>query len=153
MTIYPVPGIDADLSAGEFAVYHCLTPSKPAWSMRALSGAYKGKVVAHADSLTLTACTAHVQTRQWETIVAGLSKRGRKRNVVAWFTGKVADGANVVPAPVRVNFNFYPEHAPVGAPSGVFYRVDTNTPIHAVPAVLFTTGDTGTGIAYIAGGA
>lgn len=151
--IYILPGFDIDLESGEYAIYHCLTPSKPAWSIRALTGAYKGKVVAHADTVTLTGCTAHVQTKQWETIVAGLSKRGRKRNVIAWFTGKIADGANVVPAPVRVNFNFYPEHASTGVPSGVFYRTDSNAPVTTAPCVLFTTGDTGTGIAYIAGGA
>lgn len=149
MTIYPVPGIDADLSTGEYAVYHCLTPSKPAWSIRAIDGVFKGRVVAHADALTLTGCRMHVQTKQWETIVAGLSKRGRKRNVIAWVTGKLADADNVLAAPVRLNFNFYPEHAPDGVPSGVFYRADTNAPVGAGDAVLFTTGDTGKGVAFI----
>lgn len=148
MTVYPIAGM-TDPTACEVAVYRCLTPSKPTWSIRAVSGADKGRVIAYADDVTLTGCRFVVQTRQWETIVAGLSKRGRKRNVLAWVVGKVADGAVVVSDPVRVDFNFYPEHAPEGVPSGVFYRADTLAPVTDADVVRFSTRDGSHGVAEV----
>ena len=142
MTIYRIPGM-SDPTSCRVAVYRCLTPSKPTWSIRALDGTDKGRVIAHADGVTLTACDFVVQSKQWQTIVAGLSRRGRKRNVIAWITGKIADGDVVTGDTVRVDFNFYPEHAGDGVPSGVFYRADTNAPLVAADVVTFGTSADG----------
>lgn len=121
------------------AAYRCLTPSKPTWSLQATEGVDKGKVIGYADDLVLTNCSFVVRRQTWRTIVDGLSKRGRKRNVVAWVTGKLADAEQYMPEATRVDFVFYPEHAPAGVTAGEFYRTDTGEIVHSADAVRFST--------------
>lgn len=147
--IYPIAGMSDPYSC-EVAVYRCLTPSKPTWSVRATSGPDKGRVIAYASSCVVTGARFVVASKQWETIVSGGSRRGRKRNVIAWVTGKLADGAHVTGDTVRVDFNFFPERAGDGVPSGVFYRADTLTAIGSADVVRFeTSADGAHGIATV----
>ena len=119
-------------------VYRCLTESKPTWSIVATEGVDRDKVIGYADEVVLTACEFVVKRATWRNIIDGKAKRGRKRNVVAWVVGKIADADQVMTDPARVEFNFYPEFAPAGAPVGEFYRVDSNEFVHSADAVRFT---------------
>jgi hypothetical protein len=93
-------GVDPGVLSGELAVYWRL-PEGP-WSIRVGS-----KVVAYADELTLTAAQFHVSQAMWRAGYEGTGKRGRKRNVVAWAIGKMADGEIASSPERRVTFRFF----------------------------------------------
>ena len=64
----------------------------------------KGKVIAHADECAITDAVFEVNASMLAATVAGTGKRGHKRNVFAWITGKLADG-QVVVSGQRVTFH------------------------------------------------
>jgi hypothetical protein len=59
----------------------------------------------------LTGATFDVNRTMLASTVAGTGKRGHKRNVFAWVTGKLADGEQVLAAPRR-RVTFHPFERP-----------------------------------------
>ncbi len=147
MNIFQIEG-KTDATSVRVAVYRKLG-SGATWSIKALEGPDRDRVIAYAEEVTLTDVEFVVKREQHRKIIAGESKRGRKRNVLAWMTGKIADGENVLANPVRVDFNFYPEHTPEGQPVGEFFRFDTNEIMHGADVVRFTS-EGNSGRAFIA---
>ena len=88
----------------------------------------KGKVIAHADQCVLVGAVFEVNRTMLAATVAGTGKRGHKRNVFAWVTGKLADG-DVVTGDRRVTFH------PFERPD--FYLADTGEVITTADAVVF----------------
>jgi len=89
-----------------------------------------GKVIAHADECALVDCTFEVQQRMLAATVAGTGRRGRKRNVFAWVTGKLADGDQVLGHPER-RVTFHPFERPD------FYVVATGETLRQADCVRF----------------
>lgn len=122
---------DIDLATVRVAIYWNL--SKDVWSIKLdeSHGAYaKGKVVAWSDEpLTLTDAVFHVSRAQHQTGLAGTGRRGTKRNVVAWVSGKLADGAQVI-AGRRVTFHWSDARS-------TFHSVDDGAPIARAGAARF----------------
>lgn len=92
-----------------------------------------GKVIAHAEQVVLTDCVFVTKRAAIERMVAGSGPRGRKRNVFAWVTGKLSDGAVVLTEPRRVTFH------PFDRPD--FFDAQTGeTVTHADTVVLDSDG-------------
>jgi hypothetical protein len=70
-----------------------------------------GKVIAHADACALVDCIFDINHTMLAATVAGTGKRGHKRNVFAWVTGKLADGDQVLAGPRR-RVTFHPFERP-----------------------------------------
>ena len=80
--IQPAPGRDP-YAARRVAVYKNL--HKGAWSICALDGPHKGKVVGHAAAVSLTDCAMHVGAAARHRIA-----NGAPREVHAWVVGTLA---------------------------------------------------------------
>jgi hypothetical protein len=89
----------------------------------------KGKVIAYADECALVDCVFEVNRTMLAATVAGTGKRGHKRNVFAWITGKLADGDQVLADARRVTFH------PFERPD--FYVVETGQTITEADCVRF----------------
>lgn len=91
----------------------------------------RGKVIGWADAepLWLTDATFVVSRAQHQTGLAGTGKRGTKRNVVAWVTGKIADDAQYPVPSTRVTFHWTdPRSADTGAPIQTSPATSRSTP-------------------------
>jgi hypothetical protein len=108
-----------------------------AWSIVADEGPDRDKVIGYTNHAVLVGASMVVKRETHRKIIAGESKRGRKRNVVAWIVGKLADGENVTTGEVAIDFTFYPEHATDGQPVGEFFAIDTGEIVHTATAVRF----------------
>ena len=89
MTVYRVA--DVDPYACRVSVYRNLRTG--GWSIKTaerIGDVPKGKVIAHADECALTDATFEVNQTMLAATVNGTGKRGHKRNVFAWVTGKLA---------------------------------------------------------------
>lgn len=89
----------------------------------------KGKVIAHADECALTDAIFEVNQTMLAATVNGTGKRGHRRNVFAWVTGKLADGRQVIPAPRRVTFHPFERSD--------FFVVETGETITSADVVVF----------------
>lgn len=116
----PLPGRDP-WAATRVAVYKNLHRGQ--WSVRALDGAHKGKVVAHASTVGLLHAHMHVNERAQQRIAGGAV-----REVHAWVTGTLGDVRLAVPTRLT-----YRPHE-----RAVFFRLDTGAAVWTAPAVLFT---------------
>ena len=87
-----LPGRDP-WAATRVAVYKNL--HRGAWSVRAIDGPFKGKVVAHAERVGLVHAHMHVNERAQRRIAAGAA-----REVHAWVIGTL--GNVVLTAPTRL---------------------------------------------------
>lgn len=108
-------------SARRVAVYKNL--HKGAWSVRALDGPHKGRVVAHAEVVGLLDCAMHVGLAAQKRIAAGAP-----REVHAWIVGRLA--AVSLERPTRLVYR--PHERPD------FYLASTGRAVQTAPAVLFT---------------
>lgn len=107
------------------------------WSVTALTGEYKGRVIAHLDDVTLrTDATGPVEFRVsragWERC-----RRTGKRNVHAWCFG-VASAVNTKPdlrELVRVTYNPWR--------SAWFENTRTGDPVHTADLAVFAKTDPG----------
>ena len=90
----------------------------------------KGRVIAHADECALVGCSFDVSQAMLAATVAGTGKRGHKRNVFVWVTGKLADGQQVLAGPLQ-RVTFHPFERPD------FYIVATGETITAADVVMF----------------
>lgn len=118
--IQPMPGRDP-FAAQRVAVYKNL--HRGAWSIRALDGPHKGRVVAHAQAVALTDCHMHVNERAQRRIAAGAP-----REVHAWIAGRLSHVE--LSAPQRLSYRPHQRAA--------FVVVATGEPIWTAPAVIFT---------------
>ncbi|MGV7398730.1 hypothetical protein PJK47_21000 [Mycobacterium kansasii] len=100
MSITPVCGRDPYASQW-VAVYKNL--NRGAWSIRAQDGPHKGKVVGHADAVSIVDCTMHVGRAAQARIAAG-----QPRQVHAWIIGRLSPGT--LDAPRRLVYR--PPRAP-----------------------------------------
>lgn len=116
----PLAGRDP-WAATRVAVYKNLHRGQ--WSVRALDGVHKGKVVAHASSVGLLHTHMHVNERAQRRIADGAP-----REVHAWVIGTL--GEVRLTAPTRLTYRPH-ERA-------VFFRLDSGTAVWTAPAVLFT---------------
>ena len=117
------------------AVYWNL--SRNLWSIKTderVGEVPKGRVIAYADSepFALTACTFYVNRGMHQTGLAGTGARGTKRNVVAWVTGKLADGAQVMTGARRVTFHWPDARS-------TFHYVDSGAPATDSDVAVFRT--------------
>ncbi len=119
-TIHPVQGRDPYASR-RVAVYKNL--HKGAWSIKALDGPHKGKIVAHADRVGLLDCAMHVGRAAQARIAAGAA-----REVHAWVTGRLADITLDHPARLVYRPHERPE----------FYLAATGRAVATSPAALLT---------------
>jgi hypothetical protein len=129
MTIHQLT--DVDPYACRVSVYRNLRTG--GWSIKTAEkhgDTPKGKVIAHADACAITDAVFEVNQRMLAATVAGTGKRGHKRNVFGWVTGKLADG-QVVVSGQRVTFH------PFGRPD--FYEVSTGRTVARADAVAFDT--------------
>lgn len=116
------PYANRDPYAGQLvAIYKNL--HRDGWSIRALDGPHKGRVVAHAKAVALTDCTMRVGQAAAARIAAG-----RAREVHAWVTGVM--GHVALHDPVRLVY--HPRERPE------FYAADTGQAIWTAPSVVFT---------------
>lgn len=120
MSMRPVCGRDPHASQ-RVAVYKNL--NRGAWSIRAQDGPHNGKVVAHADAVTIVAATMHVGRAAQARIAAG-----QPRQVHAWIIGRLAPV--ILDTPRRLVY--HPHERPE------FYLADTGAPVWHAPAVVFT---------------
>lgn len=118
--IHPVQGRDFH-AARRVAVYKNL--HKAAWSIKALDGPHKGKVVAHAEVVGLLDCAMHVGLTAQQRIA-----QGAPREVHAWIAGRLSEVT--IDHPTRVVYR--PHERPE------FYLPSTGHGVHTAPAVLFT---------------
>jgi hypothetical protein len=105
------------------------------WSIVANEGPDAGKVIGYSDSVTLVGCRMFVRRETHRKTLAGETKRGRKRNVLAWTIGKVSDGEVVLPKGVEIDFDFFPVE---GRPCGEFYETISKGLVNEADAVRFT---------------
>lgn len=110
--------------ATEVFVYRNLHRS--AWSVKALSGPHKGKVVGHADELVLAGCQTKVSEAGRQRVIAE-----GKKNVHAGVVGRVIDLEDMSVAPIgtRHKLSYNPFR------SGDF-TVDGQA-VHTAKAVVF----------------
>ena len=106
-------------AATRVAVYKNL--HRGAWSVRAIDGPFKGKVVAHAERVGLVHAHMHVNERAQRRIAAGAA-----REVHAWVIGTL--GNVVLTAPTRLT---YRPHQRPG-----FFLADTGSAVWTAPAVF-----------------
>ena len=118
--IQPAPGRDP-YAARRVAVYKNL--HKGAWSIRALDGPHKGKVVGHAAAVSLTDCAMHVGAAARHRIA-----NGAPREVHAWVVGTLAPVE--LRCPQRISYRPHER--------GEFFIADTGAPIWSASAVVFT---------------
>ncbi|WP_040635438.1 hypothetical protein [Mycolicibacterium phlei] len=122
--------------AGEVAVYFRLPKHQRDWAIRVGK-----KVVATADTLTLTDVRFVVNERMWKAGYEGTGKRGRKRNVVAWAVGRIAPEATPLAEGDRrqVTFRFF-ERGDGSTPFdmvGVFFDPQTGETPDGAPVAHF----------------
>jgi hypothetical protein len=133
-SIRAIPG-RASVQGIEVRVYRNLSNQVPeVWSIAANEGPDAGKVIAYTDEVSLVGCRMFVRREAHRKTLAGETKRGMKRNVLAWTIGKVADG-EVVIAGRRIDFDFFPVE---GRPCGEFYETESKDLVHEAGAVRFT---------------
>jgi hypothetical protein len=95
------------------------------WSIVAMDGPDKGRVIGHASRVTLTDCTFRVSEASRQKVIAK-----RCRSVHAWIHGLLAP---TVPAPPdATGFTYNPYRAPT------FTRRDNGAPITSASKVWFT---------------
>jgi hypothetical protein len=131
MTVHRVANVDP--YACRVSVYRNLRTG--GWSIKTadrIGDLPKGKVIAHADECALTDCVFEVSRTMLAATVAGTGKRGHRRNVFAWVTGKLADGQQVLAGPLR-RVMFHPFERPD------FFVVDTGQTIIEADVVVFDT--------------
>lgn len=127
---------DVDPFSCRVAVYWNL--SRHMWSIKTderVGDTPKGRVIAYADaeSFYLTGCEFFVHRGMHQTALAGTGARGTKRNVVAWVTGKLADGPQVLPGYAeRVTFHWNDARS-------TFHSVDTGAPVTGAAVAEFRT--------------
>jgi hypothetical protein len=100
MTVHRV--VDVDPYACRVSVYH--NRQRGGWSIKTaerVGDVPKGRVIAYADTYALTDAVFEVNATMLAATVAGTGKRGTKRNVFAWVTGKLADGDVTCPGRCR----------------------------------------------------
>lgn len=78
------------------AVYKNL--HKQAWSVRAMEGPNRGRVIEHRAAITLIDCRTHVNCRAQHRIAGGAA-----REVHAWIVGTVSDTATLT-SPRRLTY-------------------------------------------------
>jgi len=116
------PNAGRDPFAGHrVAVYKNL--HKQAWSLRALDGPHKGRVIAHAPAVGLTRCHMHINERIRLRIATGAA-----REVHAWIVGTLAEVE--LAQPQRISYRPHER--------GTFIIAATGQPIWTADAVLFT---------------
>lgn len=81
------------------AIYRNL--NRRCWSVKALEGPNKGRVVAHRDSLTLIGCSTKVSI-----VGRARVRRLRIKTVHAWVLGELFDGPTTLP-PDTMRYNPY----------------------------------------------
>ncbi len=86
------------------------------WSVKALSGPMRGRVVAHRDTLALTDCTFKVSEAGRQRVL-----REQRKNVHAGVVGYLSD-APALAHDVPVTYNPYK--------AATFTRKDTGAPVH-----------------------
>lgn len=118
--LHPVDGRDPH-SARRVAVYKNL--HKGAWSIRALDGPHKGKVIAHAEVVGLRDSAMHVGVAAQQRIASGA-----QREVHAWVVGRLAEITLDQPARLVYRPHERPE----------FYLLETGRTVQTATAVLFT---------------
>ena len=93
------------------------------WSVRALEGPDKGRVIQHAHEVHLVDCTFKVSEAGRQRVLSE-----RRKNVHAGVVGRLADAAPAnMPAGLRVTYNPY-KYA-------TFVLADTVEPVHAAARV------------------
>jgi hypothetical protein len=95
------------------------------WSVVAMDGPMKGKVIERADGLTLTDCTFKVSEASRLKVL-----EHKVRSVHAWIHGRIAQTTS--PDPEATEFNYNPYRA------STFTVRGTWAPIHAARTVWFT---------------
>ncbi len=116
----PLPGRDP-WAGTRVAVYKNL--HRGAWSVRAVDGPHKGRVVAHAESVGLLHAQMHVNERAQRRIADGAA-----REVHAWVIGTLGEVS--LADPRRLTYRPHQR--------AVFFLADTGTAVWTAPAVLFT---------------
>ncbi len=111
------------------AVYKNL--HKQVWSVRAMDGPDRGRVIGHCQAITLVACHTHVNCRAQQRI-----SNGAAREVHAWIVGTVSDTATLK-RPRRITYR--PRERPE------FFVAATGEAITTAEIVTFS----GDGSAYI----
>jgi hypothetical protein len=96
---------------------------KRAWSIRAMNGPSRGRVIGHAAAITLIDCHTHVNCRAQQRIAGGAA-----REVHAWIVGTVSDTATLA-RPRRLTYRPHER--------GEFF-VDTGEAITTAEVVAFT---------------
>lgn len=117
---HPPHLVDREGLAGLQGIYKNL--HRDGWSIKALDGLHRGKVVGHAQVVALTGCTMRVGKAAAARIAAG-----HAREVHAWVTGIMA------PVELRdpVRLVYHPHERPE------FYAADTGQAIWEAPGVVF----------------
>lgn len=94
------------------------------WSVRALEGAHKGRVIEHSREVFLTDCTFRVSEAGRQRVL-----RERQKNVHAGVVGRMG-----TPAPTATAFGDRVTYNPYKYPT--FVRADSLEPVHRATAVL-----------------
>lgn len=93
------------------------------WSVKALEGPSKGRVIMHTLSLLLTCCTFRVSEAGRQRVL-----KERRKNVHAGVVGYLTDdGASVGDAPAAVSYNPYR--------AGHFYAKNTGAAVYSADVV------------------
>lgn len=104
-------------------VYVYFNLHKNLWSVRALEGENKGRVIQHASEVYLSDCTFKVSEAGRQRVL-----REMQRNVHAGVTGDLADRPPRTAPSDRITYNPY-KHA-------TFVRADSLEPVHRAAGVL-----------------
>lgn len=122
----PVKG--RDMCAGKASVYRNLNARSVAqqWSVKAADGAHKGLKVAEGEAVVITDAVAFVRLSAQQRIADGAA-----REVHAWITGTLTDGAVTV-TDMRV-ITYRPRER------GSFYYVDNGEAFTGADVVVFGT--------------
>ena len=105
------------------AVYRNL--NRGCWSIKALEGDTKGRVIAHLDSVSLTNVTAKVSEKARQTVLLK-----RVRSVHAWLIGEL-DEKCIQFEGKKLRYNPYNTN-------GQFVDVESNMPVESASAMYFS---------------
>jgi hypothetical protein len=126
---------DVDPFSVRVGVYWNL--SRHVWSIKTdepVAGVARGKLIGWADGepFALMSVMFHVNVTQHRNALAGIGKRGTKRNVVAWVVGKLTDGSQADATGRRATFHWPDARS-------TFHFADTGAPITNAGVAVFTT--------------